>query len=706
MKCRQLFGIIATVIGALAYTTGALKADEGAATRQNTLLETGWIFEQGDVTNAEKTAFDTASWQAVSLPHCWGWEQAQKGESYYRGPGWYRRELPVTPQPGKRYFLKFDAASLIADVYLNGRLLGEHRGGFGAFTFEVTTNLAKSGTNLLAVRVSNEKAPDIAPLSGDFNVYGGLYRPVHLIETPAVCFTLLDHASPGVAWSQTSVSATQAVLEVTAEVSNGTTNGRAFTLYPVEKSKRGRFTLIAKVLDAAGNTVASQQQTIVLAPRVTEPFSLQVTLPQPHLWNGRLDPYLYRAVVELRSTNELVDSVEQPLGLRFYHVDPELGFFLNGQPYHLHGVCKHQDRQDKGWAVTDADLAEDVSLLKEIGATAVRCAHYQHSDTFYRLCDQAGILVWAEIPQVDQIGKSPDFAGTSRNQLLDLIRQNLNHPSIFAWSLFNEVRPGSADPHREIEDLNMLAHGEDPTRLTIGATSHGTWPQMNKIPDLLGWNRYPGWYEPFKDLQNDALWNEYQPSSRHGGMCFSEYGAGANITQHEDNPEEPDTGGQWHPEEWQCLVHEAAWKQFKSHPFIWGTFAWNMFDFCVVSRHEGGVIARNDKGLVTYDRKVRKDAFYFYKANWSPEPVLYLTDRRFTERTNAVIQVKAYSNLATASLSLNHQVIGTGTNDGNGVMVWKNVRLTPGDNQVEVQGRTAAGQDLTDQCEWNLSVAK
>ena len=363
MKCRQLFGIIATVIGALAYTTGALKADEGAATRQNTLLETGWIFEQGDVTNAEKTAFDTASWQAVSLPHCWGWEQAQKGESYYRGPGWYRRELAVTPQPGKRYFLKFDAASLIADVYLNGRLLGEHRGGFGAFTFEVTTNLAKSGTNLLAVRVSNEKAPDIAPLSGDFNVYGGLYRPVHLIETPAVCFTLLDHASPGVAWSQTSVSATQAVLEVTAEISNGTTNGRAFTLYPVEKSKRGRFTLIAKVLDAAGNTVASQQQTIVLAPRVTEPFSLQVTLPQPHLWHGRPDPYLYRAVVELRSTNELVDSVEQPLGLRFYHVDPELGFFLNGQPYHLHGVCKHQDRQDKGWAVTDADLAEDVSLL-------------------------------------------------------------------------------------------------------------------------------------------------------------------------------------------------------------------------------------------------------------------------------------------------------------------------------------------------------
>ena len=362
----------------------------------------------------------------------------------------------------------------MADVYLNGKLLGEHRGGFGAFCFEITTNLSAKGKNLLAVRVSNERFPDIAPLSGDFNVYGGLYRPVHLLETAAVCFTPVDYASPGVAWQQTIVSATQAVLDVTAEVSNGTTNGRPFTLYPKETSKNGRFTLLAKVLDSGGQIIASAEQNIVVSPRVTEPFNLRVTVDNPHLWNGLKDPYLYRAVVELRSPNELVDSVEQPLGLRFYRVDPNLGFFLNGQPYQLHGVCKHQDRADKGWAVSEADLAQDVALIKEIGARAVRCAHYQHSDYFYSLCDQAGILVWAEIPQVDQIGKVPGFAETSRNQLLDLIHQNLNHPSIFAWSLFNEVRPGSADPHHELRDLVILAHGEDPTRLTIGATSHGS----------------------------------------------------------------------------------------------------------------------------------------------------------------------------------------------------------------------------------------
>ena len=683
------------------FHTITASADE--TVRADSRLDSDWQFHQGEAAGAEQAGFNAAGWQPVTLPHCWGWEQAQKGDTkYYRGPGWYRHELLVAPEKGKRYFLRFEAASLVADVYLNGKFLGEHRGGFGAFCFEITTNLSAQGKNLLAVRVSNERFPDVAPLSGDFNVYGGIYRPVHLLETADVCFTPLDHASPGVAWQQTSVSATQAVLDVTAEISNGTTNGLPFTLYPLTNSLRGRYTLVAKVLDAAGKSVASVEQTINVSPRVTEPFNLRVMVNHPHLWNGRLDPYLYRAVIELRSTNELVDSVEQPLGLRFYRVDPEQGFFLNGQPYQLYGVCKHQDRADKGWAVSEADLAEDVALIKEIGARAVRCAHYQHSDYFYNLCDQAGIMVWAEIPQVDQIGKVPEFAETSRNQLLDLIRQNLNHPSIFVWSLFNEVRPGSADPHRELRDLVILAHGEDPTRPTIGATSHASWPQMNKIPDLLGWNRYPGWYEPLSDLKNFALWNQYQPTSRNGGMCFSEYGAGANIAQHEENPTNIDPGSQWHPEEWQAIVHEAAWKQFKSHPFIWGTFAWNMFDFCVAQRREGGSVALNDKGLVTFDRQTRKDAFYFYQANWSGEPVLHINSSRFTERTNAVTDVKIYSNARTAELFVNGASQGTRDNDGNAVFIWKNIKLAAGENRIEARAERA-GQTLNDNCVWTLN---
>jgi beta-galactosidase len=427
-----------------------------------------------------------------------------------------------------------------------------------------------------------------------------------------------------------------------------------------------------------------------------------LVLNGPHLWNGRPDPYLYRAIVELRTPAGVEDAIEQPLGLRFYAIDPDRGFFLNGRPYPLHGVNRHQDRPVEGWAISEADMNEDVALLQEIGATVVRCAHYQHSDYFYSLCDRAGILVWAEIPQVDRIGGEGQFESTSEGQLRDLIRQNLNHPAIFAWSLFNELRPGTPDPHRELQDLNLIAHGEDPTRPTIAATCVNTLPQMNRIPDLLGWNIYPGWYSEWGALTNFSAMEQYRSTSRHGGFCISEYGAGANVTQHEDNPRQPRTTGQWHPEEWQALVHEAAWRQFKSHPYIWATFVWNMFDFAVSTRHEGGVEGRNDKGLVTYDRKIKKDAFFFYKANWSDAPVLYLTSRRFTERTTAVTQIKVYSNASQVEVSLNGTSLGTRNNDGNSVFIWKNVTLAPGKNTVTARAERN-GQTLTDDCEWHLN---
>ena len=668
-----------------------------AGAREDTRLDSGWRFQQGDPAGLFGQAMSPAdanwidsNWQTVSVPHNWGWEQAQDGKNYYRGPGWYRRELDIAPESGKRYFLRFEAASLVADVYLNGKSLGEHRGGFGAFCFEITKQLSQSGTNLLAVRVSNKSEPDIAPLSGDFSVYGGLYRPVHLIVTGAEDFTPLDHGSPGVEWLQTSVSQTQAVLDVTAQISSA------------DRRSQPR-TLTATVFDADGKRIGSSEQKISLAPGDTAPYFLRVTVPQPHLWNGRKDPYLYKAVVELRTEDQIVDSVEQQIGLRYYSVDPTNGFFLNGQPYHLHGVDKHQDRFNKGWAVTEADLDEDVSLIKEIGATVVRCAHYQHSDYFYSLCDQAGILVWAEIPQVNTIRDNPAFEITSAEQLRDLIRQDINHPSIFVWSLFNEVGNGpTEDPHRELQDLKIIANGEDPTRPTIAATCVSAMPQMNKIPDLLGWNIYPGWYSGWgtKDDFGASL-DKRRNDSKSGGICISEYGAGANVTQHEENPKQPATGGQWHPEEWQALLHESAWAVMKTRPFVWGTFVWCMFDFGVSTRHEGGVPGRNDKGLVTYDRKTKKDAFFFYKANWSDEPVLYLTDRRFTERTNAVTEVKIYSNATKAELLVNGVSQGSRQNDGNAVFIWPKVTLTAGENKIEARAQRD-GQALNDQCVWAL----
>ncbi len=670
------------------FLTATLFFSANGLARESSKLDTGWKFKLGEVTEAARTDFDDTDWDSVDLPHCWGWKEVQRGEHFYQGSGWYRRELNVLPEPDKRYFLRFEAASTVADVYLNGQRLGGHRGGFGAFAFEITTNLAAGGTNLLAVRVSNAPAADIAPLSGDFSVYGGLYRSVHLLVTGEQNFSPTDHGSPGVAWLQTSVSATQAVLDVTVQISDAARKNR-------------QLILVANVRDAVGKTVASNEEKISTAARMTAPYNLRVIVPEPHLWNGRKDPYLYQAVVELRTTEgDVVDAVTEPLGLRYYSVDPDKGFFLNGTPYHLHGVDKHQDRFNKGWAVTEADLDEDMALLKEIGATVIRCAHYQHSDYFYSQCDKAGILVWAEIPQVNEINASPEFAATSRNQLLDLIRQNINHPAIFTWSIFNEMDPRHADPFRELQDLRNVAHGEDPSRPVIAATCHNEWPALNQITDLLGWNIYPGWYGG-KLSDYGALLDRYRHDSRSGGICISEYGAGANVTQHEDHPRPPKAGGQWHPEEYQALAHEAAWAAMKTRPYIWGTFVWNLCDFAVAGRNEGGVPGRNDKGLVSYDRKIRKDAFYFYKANWSDEPVLYITSRRFNERTNAVTDVKIYSNAAQAECLINGVSQGQRENNGNGVLIWKNVTLAPGENRIQAHAERA-GQNLSDECTWTL----
>ena len=668
--------------------------------RESTLLDTGWQFEFEKPAKVENSAgisftasqIATSRWQMVSIPHCWGWQEAQQGKTnYYRGPAWYQRELDIARQPHKRYFLRFEAASSVADVYLNGSLVGEHRGAFGAFCFEITTNLSSTRTNYLMVRVDNSPQPDIAPLSGDFAFYGGIYRPVHLIVTDENCFTLTDHASPGVTWLQTSVTRKLAVLDVTAEIAS--------------KSKRTQtMTVVAELFDATGKKVAETNQSLlVITNTASEPCWLRVVVPHPHLWNGRADPYLYKAVVELRTTNQLWDTVEQQIGLRSYCINPDKGFFLNGKPYALHGVDKHQERWDKGWAVSEADQDEDIALIKELGATCIRCAHYQHSDYFYSLCDRAGILVWAELPQVDRINSTEPFEETSRNQLLDLIRQNINHPSIFVWSLFNEQHPESPALYREVQDLNIVAHGEDPTRPTIGAMNDKPPPQLAKIPDQIGWNLYPFWYWKLSASTNFSQYlDKLRPASPHGAFCISEYGAGANAFQYEQNPSLPKTTNSWHPEEWQAIAHEHDWAILKTKPYIWATFAWCMFDFTSPVRHEGGVPARNDKGLVTADRKIKKDAFYFYKANWSDEPTLYITDRRFTDRTNAVTDVKIYSNAKKVELFVNGSSLGKNRDSTNCVFIWKNVELKPGANQIEAKA-TRDRQPLSDSCVWKLT---
>jgi len=522
--------------------------------------------------------------------------------------------------------------------------------------------------------------------------------------TDEVCFTPVDHASPGVTWLQSAVSDEEALIDVTAHVSNG---GKV----------PARRTLTVKLCDAEGRVVAREAREIHVEPSITPPYRLQLKVKKPRLWRGRDDPYLYKAVAELTHKNEVLDAVEQRLGLRSFHVDPDKGFFLNGKPYPIRGVCRHQDVWNKGWALTRADHERDLALILEMGANAVRCAHYQHSDEFYSLCDEAGVLVWAEIPLVLFVTPGPAFAETTRGQLIDLIRQNVNHTSIFVWGLFNELQPTTADTHRLLQDLQIVAHGEDPTRPTIGAQDSNVWgggkvvprptdpelflkrPELAKIPDLLGWNLYPGWYVGSTE-DAGPMFDQVRHTSRSGGICISEYGAGANPFQHEENCRQPqDTTGQWHPEEWQNVVHEKALAAIQERPFIWGSFIWNMFDFVSAGRIEGGVMCRNDKGLVTSDRSLKKDAFYFYKANWSDQPVLYITSRRFTERSGHATDMKVYSNAEQADLAVNGKKLGKPARAGDRVFVWKEVPLSSGANRFTATARFACGE-LTDVCVW------
>ena len=680
---------------------------ESTRARECQSLPDGWRFQKGDETSAVAPEFADAGWQNISVPHCWGWDEAQVTKNYYRGPGWYRRVLDVKPEAGKRYFLRFEAAATVADVYFNGQKLGQHRGGFGAFGYEITEALNANGQNVIAVRVSNAPEPDIAPLSGDFCVFGGLYRPVHLLVADAVCFTPLDHASPGVAWLQTKVSANEAIIDVTAHVSNGS------------KSAADR-TLTVKLVDSAGKVVASESRPVHIEPGITPPFRLQLKVPRPHLWNGLADPYLYRAVAEISDAGTECDTVEQRLGLRSYYVDPDKGFFLNGKPYRIRGVCRHQDVWNQGWALSNGDHERDLKLIQEMGANAVRCAHYQQSDYFYSLCDQAGLLVWAEIPWVNDITPGAAFAETTRGQLLDLIRQNVNHASIFVWGLYNELRATTGDTHRLLQDLQVVAKGEDPTRPTVCAQDLNVWeggrlvprptdpkiylrrPELPKIPDLMGWNIYPGWYFGSPDDAGPML-DQLRHTSRSGGICMSEYGAGANPLHHEENcQQQTNTVSQWHPEEWQNIVHEHDWATIKARPFVWGSFVWNMFDFVVAGRNEGGVPCRNDKGLLSNDRQLKKDAFFFYKANWSDNPVLYITSRRYAERTNRVTTVKIYSNAKQVELFTNGKSLGKSGTATNCVFLWNNVSLEPGENRITAKARRGK-QELLDECVWRSS---
>lgn len=660
--------------------------------RETSPLNDAWKFALKPAQrDPEQPHFDDTTWEPVTIPHTWNAIDGQDGGAdYCRGDGWYRRLFDTDPAwQGRRVFVQFDAANRVATVWVNGQLVGEHRGGYARFRFDITDRLHPAGRNVLAVRVNNEDH-GIIPLRPDvdFTFHGGIYRAVCLMIVDPVHISLSDHGAPGVYLTTHNLTKESAGVEVR-------------TLLDNHGGSAGEYGLRTLIRDAAGLVVATADEPCLPKPGETVTVVQCLHIHDPRLWEGRADPYLYTVAVELRRQDTVLDRVEQPLGLRTFQIDPQRGCLLNGRPYSLHGVCRHHDRQDKGCALSREDHREDMAFIEEIGAQAVRLAHYQHDEFFYQLADAKGLVVWAEIPFLNHVLPTEEFASNAAGQLRELIRQNYNHPSILCWGLGNEtINPDPGDADRILKSLHQVARQEDPTRCTVYASNHADDDPRNFNTDLLGFNKYDGWYGYDYGVAErwlDAL------HARHPDrpLAFSEYGAGASIYQHEQNPPIrtiTQAKGPWHPEEWQNEFHEHYWLVLKERPFVWGSFIWNLFDFAADHRLEGDTAGRNDKGLVTYDRRTRKDAFFWFKANWTTAPLVYITSRRHSLRLEAVTDIKVYSNCETVELRVNGVSLGTKSSPDRRFR-WTDIALQHGPNRISVEGRTGT-RCVTDSCCW------
>jgi len=683
-----------------------------------TPLMTGWRFHDGaEPADAASPRFSDSGWQQVALPHSWNalGEYALKNSEKTRnrqGEGWYRLTIDGSALPHtKRQFLQFDGVGNVADVWVNGTHVAHHAGAFARFRVDVSSFLRPNGANVIAVRADNSRpAPgsttqDVIPLQGDFFIHGGLYRPVSLISLGAAHIDLLDHGGPGVYVRTASLKDGLATIEVSTRLDRGQRQGLKL------RTRIEDGAAVAATAEVAATNDVVQQS---------------IAVPRPHLWNGRKDAHLYTATVELLDHGQVIDRVRQQFGIRTFHFDPQLGFFLNGRHVALHGVSRHQDYLGRGWALTRADHERDMAMIEDLGANTIRMAHYEHAQDWYDLADRAGMIVWAELPFVNKLSftdasATPALAANAREQLTELIRQNYNHPSVVTWSIGNETnidvafgRLGAkADPRPLLDELHALARSEDPDRPTTIADCCEDTPNV-KVADLpilaghselMGYNRYFGWYYgKTSDLgpHLDALHAKHPDIP----ISVSEYGAGAALSQHSDNPEGGpiNAGGRPHPEEYQGWYHEQSWPQLKSRSYLFATWIWNMFDFSSTVRHEGDAIDINDKGLVTFDRKVKKDAFYYYQAQWREDiPVLHITGRRYVDRAYPVVDVRIYSNLREVSLFLNGRPAGA-VRCSQGVCVVPGLQLGTGPNHVEARGQFG-GRSVSDAVDWTAPDA-
>ena len=590
-------------------------------------FNTKWAFSKEAV---EVPSVMPEKWYWVTLPHTWNDIDGQDGgNDLYRGTAYYAKELEKIDLPkADQYYLEFKGANSSATVYVNGKKLAHHDGGYSTWRVNITDVLEDK--NLFVVEVDNAQNDRIYPQNADFTFYGGIYRDVNIIAVNNSHFDLEYYGGPG--------------IKVTPEVV-GSDAKVAVEVFVTNAKENQSLTYVVK--DAQGNIVA-EKETATSETEVT--FEIE----NVHLWHGKKDPYLYTAEVYLKEDTEVLDTVSTRFGCRTFKIDPELGFLLNGEEYPLRGVSRHQDRWGIGNALLPEHHEEDMDMICELGATTIRLAHYQHDQYFYDLCDERGLIIWAEIPYIST--HMPNGRENTISQMKELIIQNYNHPSIVVWGLSNEITMSGESTEDLRENhviLNDLCHEMDKTRLTtIACVSMCSMDDPYvQIPDVVSYNHYFGWYGG--DTSKNGPWfDEFHAKYPNIPIGCSEYGCEA-LNWHTSNPEQGD-----YTEEYQAYYHEELIKQFFSRKYLWATHVWNMFDFGADARNEGGENGQNHKGLVTFDRKYKKDAFYAYKAWLSDEPFVHICGKRYVDRVEETTKVTIYSNQPEVELFANGVSLG------------------------------------------------
>ena len=590
-----------------------------------------WAFAKGI---SEVPASIPAEWNWVNLPHTWnGIDGQDGGNDYYRGTCCYAKSFDKLDLPtAERYYLEINGANSSADAYLNGKLLAHHDGGYSTWRVDMTEALERE--NMLVILVDNAANETVYPQVADFTFYGGLYRDVNILCVSDSHFDLEYHGGPG--------------IKVTPVMDGKDANVEVEVF--LQNAKMGQY-LQYTIYDGEGNVVHNV---------ATDETKINVTIESAHLWNGRKDPYLYSVEVNLVQEKEILDNVSTRFGCRSFKIDPEKGFVLNGESYPLRGVSRHQDRWGIGNALLPEHHEEDIEYILEVGCTTIRLAHYQHDQYFYDLCDETGLVIWAEIPYISN--HMPTGRENTISQMKELIAQNYNHPCIVVWGLSNEITmKGDADPNllENHRILNDLCHEWDPTRpTTIAAVSPCPIKSPYiQIPDVVSYNHYFGWYGGDTSM-NGPWFDNFHKTHPNIPIGISEYGCEA-LNWHTSEPKQGD-----YTEEYQAYYHEELIKAIAERPYLWATHVWNMYDFGADARSEGGENGQNHKGLMTFDRKYKKDSFYAYKAWLNPEPMVHICGKRYVDRVEEVTKVTVYSNCESVELFANGTSLGVQQHNG------------------------------------------